>query len=113
MLPATIGAAGGAQVRGSNPPRSYLQIRAYDGIICILFRVLFLPANSHTLSGKVPQCGSLAQLVEHLTFNQVAAGSNPARPTISKCEVRRSKFDVLFDVCDARCNVRRDARCNV
>ena len=25
--------------------------------------------------------GSLAQSVEHLTFNQVAAGSNPARPT--------------------------------
>ena len=24
----------------------------------------------------------LAQLVEHLTFNQVLAGSNPARPTI-------------------------------
>lgn len=26
--------------------------------------------------------GALAQLVEHLTFNQVVAGSNPARPTI-------------------------------
>ena len=25
--------------------------------------------------------GPLAQLVEHLTFNQVVAGSNPARPT--------------------------------
>ena len=28
--------------------------------------------------------GSLAQLVEQLTFNQLVAGSNPARPTI-KC----------------------------
>ena len=27
-------------------------------------------------------CGSLAQLVEQLTFNQLVAGSNPARPTI-------------------------------
>ena len=27
--------------------------------------------------------GSLAQLVEQLTFNQLVAGSNPARPTIS------------------------------
>ena len=26
--------------------------------------------------------GSLAQLVEQLTFNQLVAGSNPARPTI-------------------------------
>jgi hypothetical protein len=25
--------------------------------------------------------GSLAQLVEQLTFNQLVAGSNPARPT--------------------------------
>ena len=28
--------------------------------------------------------GALAQLVEHLTFNQVVVGSNPARPTIFK-----------------------------
>ncbi len=28
--------------------------------------------------------GSLAQLVEQLTFNQLVAGSNPARPTNSK-----------------------------
>ena len=26
--------------------------------------------------------GSVAQLVEHLTFNQVALGSSPSRPTI-------------------------------
>ena len=28
------------------------------------------------------RCGSLAQLVEQLAFNQLVAGSNPARPTI-------------------------------
>ncbi|CRH33078.1 hypothetical protein BN1183_AP_00530 [Pantoea ananatis] len=28
--------------------------------------------------------GSLAQLVEQLTFNQLVAGSNPARPTNSE-----------------------------
>jgi hypothetical protein len=28
--------------------------------------------------------GSLAQLVEQLTFNQLVAGSNPARPTTFK-----------------------------
>ena len=28
-------------------------------------------------------CGPLAQLVEQLTFNQLVAGSNPARPTTS------------------------------
>ena len=32
--------------------------------------------------------GALAQLVEHLTFNQVVAGSNPARPTIQINELR-------------------------
>ncbi|CRH33077.1 hypothetical protein BN1183_AP_00520 [Pantoea ananatis] len=31
-----------------------------------------------------PEDGSLAQLVEQLTFNQLVAGSNPARPTISR-----------------------------
>ena len=30
-----------------------------------------------------PLCGLLAQLVEHLTFNQVVAGSIPAQPTTS------------------------------
>ncbi len=30
--------------------------------------------------------GSLAQLVEQLTFNQLVAGSNPARPTIFSSE---------------------------
>ena len=30
------------------------------------------------------ELGSLAQLVEQLAFNQLVAGSNPARPTISK-----------------------------
>ena len=30
--------------------------------------------------------GSLAQLVEQLTFNQLVAGSNPARPTIFSFE---------------------------
>ena len=33
------------------------------------------------MSGAI-QFGSLAQLVEHLTFNQVVVGSNPAGPTI-------------------------------
>ena len=28
------------------------------------------------------QCGSLAQLVEQLAFNQLVTGSNPVRPTI-------------------------------
>jgi hypothetical protein len=34
--------------------------------------------------------GSLAQSVEQLTFNQLVAGSNPARPTISTPEVDSS-----------------------
>ena len=34
------------------------------------------------LPSEAPRCGSLAQLVEQLTFNQLVAGSNPARPTI-------------------------------
>ena len=35
-----------------------------------------------------PRLGSLAQLVEQLTFNQLVAGSNPARPT------NRANFDI-------------------
>jgi hypothetical protein len=37
-----------------------------------------------------PRLGSLAQLVEQLTFNQLVAGSNPARPTKSRKQVHRS-----------------------
>ena len=36
--------------------------------------------------------GSLAQLVEQLTFNQLVAGSNPARPTI----FRKKRLQALF-----------------
>ena len=39
--------------------------------------------------------GSLAQLVEQLTFNQLVAGSNPARPTNVK---RRPKGAFLLCV---------------
>ena len=34
-----------------------------------------------SLSGHQLFHGSLAQLVEHLTFNQIVAGSNPAGPS--------------------------------
>ena len=37
---------------------------------------------THVLSGKDNEC--VAQLVEHLTFNQVALGSNPSALTIYK-----------------------------
>ncbi len=39
-------------------------------------RKIFIGVNAVDYSG-----GSLAQLVEQLTFNQLVAGSNPARPT--------------------------------
>ncbi len=41
--------------------------------------------------------GSLAQLVEQLTFNQLVAGSNPARPTISFPR-RKASLRLLFKV---------------
>ncbi len=41
--------------------------------------------------------GALAQLVEHLTFNQVVAGSNPARPTIYPAQhVQPGPIEGLF-----------------
>ena len=40
-----------------------------------------LPGHILTSIGSTED-GSLAQLVEQLTFNQLVAGSNPARPTI-------------------------------
>ena len=39
--------------------------------------------------------GSLAQLVEQLTFNQLVAGSNPARPT----NTEKSAFRRFFRIC--------------
>ena len=36
--------------------------------------------------------GSLAQSVEQLTFNQLVAGSNPARPTIFSCYTLAAKI---------------------
>ena len=49
------------------------------------------------LSGGVsiralPVFGPLAQLVEQLAFNQLVAGSNPARPTIIRETTRRVVF---------------------
>jgi transcription elongation factor Elf1 len=41
--------------------------------------------------------GSLAQLVEQLTFNQLVAGSNPARPTNVK--KRPKGAFLLYAVC--------------
>ncbi|CRH37569.1 hypothetical protein BN1184_AP_01060 [Pantoea ananatis] len=46
------------------------------------------------MSGK-PEDGSLAQLVEQLTFNQLVAGSNPARPTIYRQDVVPREPSVL------------------
>ena len=40
-------------------------------------------------------CGSLAQLVEQLTFNQLVAGSNPARPT----NTEKSALWRFFRIC--------------
>ena len=39
--------------------------------------------------------GSLAQLVEQLTFNQLVAGSNPARPTNSEKSALWALFSFL------------------
>ena len=36
--------------------------------------------------------GSLAQLVEQLAFNQLVAGSNPARPTIFSFKINRLNY---------------------
>ena len=35
-------------------------------------------------------CGPLAQLAEHLTFNQGVVGSNPSRPTSQLALIRGS-----------------------
>ena len=41
-----------------------------------------------TLAIRSIQEGPLAQLVEQLTFNQLVAGSNPARPTTVKVKIQ-------------------------
>ena len=40
--------------------------------------------------------GSLAQSVEQLAFNQLVAGSNPARPTIIKEDAQRHPLFVCI-----------------
>ena len=47
------------------------------------------------MSISIPVYGSLAQLVEQLAFNQLVAGSNPARPTISEEATHRVAFFVM------------------
>ncbi|CRL87180.1 conserved hypothetical protein [Escherichia coli] len=49
-------------------------------------------ATGYQTNRKQRKSGSLAQLVEQLTFNQLVAGSNPARPTtnIVSCSIQRS-----------------------
>jgi hypothetical protein len=55
--------------------------------------------------------GSLAQLVEQLAFNQLVAGSNPARPTISKsqsvhtCPKSLVKSRCVFTICPNQSNL--------
>ncbi len=51
-------------------------------------------------------CGSLAQLVEQLTFNQLVAGSNPARPTISDKTLSAERRFFVFVLPINSCGMR-------
>ena len=44
-------------------------------------------------------CGPLAQLAEHLTFNQGVAGSRPARPTLNLIPFCRHFADIFNFPC--------------
>ncbi len=71
-------------VAGSNPARPTIIPDAYR---CIPSRRRPVSCSVHSsvewqLNSIIVSSGSLAQLVEQLTFNQLVAGSNPARPTI-------------------------------
>ena len=58
---------------------------AFKGCALCLFQYYMRPLQRlHTSATLQFDFGSLAQLVEQLTFNQLVAGSNPARPTIVK-----------------------------
>ncbi len=46
--------------------------------------------------------GSLAQLVEQLTFNQLVAGSNPARPTNKINHLDNIKYILNIFACHIR-----------
>ncbi len=46
--------------------------------------------------------GSLAQLVEQLTFNQLVAGSNPARPTNKIKHLDYIKYILIIFTCHIR-----------
>ena len=53
--------------------------------------------------------GSLAQSVEQLAFNQLVAGSNPARPTIPSPSWFWRRFWALFGFCPHHCRCRCSA----
>jgi hypothetical protein len=63
-------------------------------MICFKNHLSFIPFS--VLYPILP--GPLAQLVEQLAFNQLVAGSNPARPTIyTKNAAHRVAFFVYHD----------------
>jgi hypothetical protein len=67
-------------VAGSNPARPTTCYRCSACLKSLkIIKHLF-----HAFHVRKFYYGSLAQLVEQLTFNQLVAGSNPARPTIIK-----------------------------
>ena len=72
-----IGAGAGCRIRPETGTKRRIQragLRPY--------RYDSPPSGAQRPTAGMPEYGPLAQLVEHLTFNQVVAGSIPARPTI-------------------------------
>ena len=59
-----------------------LNYRNNNGIWVALKSQLSIICRLRSEAERKMKSGSLAQLVEQLTFNQLVAGSNPARPTI-------------------------------
>ena len=52
-------------------------------------------------------CGSVAQLVEHRTFNPLVEGSNPSRPTSSPRHLTSSARTSAIDVDDGELSLFR------
>ena len=73
----STGKARSAAVRKGLLLRQALSLHEYDVLAQVVFSMCEMLFKIAALRMGLPLCGLLAQMVEHLTFNQVVGGSSP------------------------------------
>tara|TARA_R110002072_G_scaffold89737_10_gene201080 strand:- start:7679 stop:8020 length:342 start_codon:yes stop_codon:yes gene_type:complete len=88
-------------VAGSNPARP----TTFSSMLFIDYHNLFNLRFIFLKVGAKPS-GSLAQLVEQLAFNQLVAGSNPARPTTFSIPIQHNIVNLYLIILPFRIILR-------